>query len=892
MTHRVQNLMILTLPVAFMLSGKCQGQTSPQSPAVPSATITEVVVVGSYIRKNATTPESSPIEVIDQTELQQMAVPVLGDVVKNLTVNAGTPFGYNLAQAAGAPNRANFDLRGLGLNDTLVLINGRRIEGGAVDVNLLPLNMVGRTEILKDGSSALYGSDAVAGVVNLVTRKVDGVEIDATYQTTTQLGAETGDTAVNFALGDGGESWHFDMFGTLFHRSESRSPSRFVNPPLLLPIGFPGSFTLATSPTSGPYAGAPAGTTIADPTCAAQGGVVDTPSGIPGNPFNTGNCEVNFKKSFQFVPEENAFTSFVRGEHSVNDRLKIFSEFSFAATHTFERQAETEALEKPPELSLQPPLLVPATNPFNPFGVPVYMNGAPTGATRLQNIDEHFWRVAIGASYDFANNWHAEAAYMYSDYSKTFDDNSTIISRTQDALNGVGGQDGNQTLNPFGSNLTSAAANPQSLIYFLAPETFRNSFVTMQTADAHVTGDLAQLPAGPLGFAAGVQYRENGEANADDAVVTSRDQAALPPSPVSNRHPRFTDVSAGFTELAVPITRTLDVNAAVRYEAYGKGIGSTTNYKFALGWRPFEMLTIRGTYGTSFRAPLPGDLDPSETVSSTTTGTNPYSGTAGKCDGTAFLLVRTFSVGNPDLKPEKSENANVGFTLRPMKELAFDVDAWHIRYKDVFARTNAQAIINDDCNSGNRNDPRVTYDSQGNPVSVDVALENLSSVVTDGVDLGIRFTHEVGWWGQVGLSNNSTYINSFEIEAAPGAPVVQGAGSRNLLNQFRTIPKLRSNTILEWTRNQQAANIIVRYIGKFQDDLTFQEVPSFTTLDVQYSYSFESPLSMLRNLTLAVGAINVLGRSAPVLIDEPWGYDSSVHDPRGRMVYASLRSKW
>jgi len=847
----------------------------------------EIVVTGSYIKQDGF-DSPSPMEVLGMEDIAASGAPTMGDIVKNLTINTGSQFNHDFANS-GAFGSAQFNLRGLGLGSTLTLVNGRRVtltavdQGGVafVDVNQFPVNMVERVEIVKDGAASLYGSDAVAGVVNLITREVNGVEIEANYLRSTNMkakdgsGDNTSDYSISGAIGGGNERGRFDAFFSHFTRSGVMDNEIFNG--LLTSFGAPGAFRLKEDVVSGPYAGLTAGTIVQDPDCGDLGGLNPSDTGL-------GLCRHNLApESFHFIPDERRTSVFAKARYDVNDGLSVFGETSYARTTADVVQNETNGF-------IRQALVVPADHPDNIFGVPVDFLGRFTIKGREIAFENQYFRGMAGTSYEFENGWYVEAAYVYSQDTINRSSIRTIVSLAQDAVNGVGGPDGDGLLNPFGSALTGAGtANDQDLIDFVAPEAPMYFKSSLQTIDAHATGTVVDLPAGPLAVAFGGQYRKDRlQQRFDSNMLVDVDGTY---APVKNLPQTSLDVWAGFVEVAVPILEDLDLSASLRHEDFGGGTGSTTDPKITLRWTPLEEVMVRGTYATGFRAP--SILQTSTPLSSGAINVvDPFSGTPGQCDGTETVVARTNTSGNADLKPEDSRNYNVGVVVRPTKGLQVSVDYWRFKYKDIIGLTSAQAIINNDCLAdGIRNDPRVVMDPTGSVIQeVNVSFVNQSSVKTSGLDFqGVyNFTMDTAGIYSIGL--NISHVMEFDIQEDPLAPVIDGAGSRNKLNGFSPAPELRGNAAIAWTNNGHSANLIARYVDSVEDDLNNETIPSRTTFDAQYSYLFDEAFGADTNVKITAGMMNITNRKAPNVAGEFIGFLSNIHDPRGRLVYLNLRT--
>lgn len=879
MSVRLKVLATTALVAAFPVASAAYLTALAQTPAPAGEQAAdsdeEVVVTGSYIKRKDL-KSASPILVIDQNQLDKEGINQVSDVIKNLTINTGSRFAFDQSNN-GRGGKASFNLRGLGSTATLTLFNGRRVAPRETQANIFPLNAIGRVEVLKDGASALYGSDAVAGVVNLIGRHVDGFELEAQYLTTTTLGDESQDISFSGAWGASSANGSVDLFFTYTRRTQSQAADRFVRTSSSRTIpGFPGTFQMLAPVTTGPYAGRPTGALVADPAC-----------GTIGNTFinSAGRCVSSVTNYLDFISEYDQFSVFAQGEYRVGDRLTFKGDVLFSDLSDFpsEYVSSTSIIAN-----------VPASHPDNIFGVPVRFIGLAGDPSRgKRNWSTTTWRVSPSITYELNDSWYIEAGYTY--YNELLNQVqravNTDLLRLADALNGVGGQNRNQRFNPFGTALTNPArANDPDLLLFITPEQLLIAETKYQTYDFVIAGDLFHLSGGPVGVAFGAQHRSESADQALDPLVLGyvgqRGAVQQPPKL------RTQEVDALFAETRIPILDTLELNAAVRYEDYGGGLGSTTDPKIAVRWEATDWLTLRASWGTSFRAPTPAQLDGGRVSRVNLPYANPRSGP--NCSGTTAAFADAFNVGNPNLNPEQSENVNFGVQLQPLSGLRITADYWNYKFKDQVARSSGQAIILADClatNGGAVADPRIRTNVLGDIVSVDVTLDNLSTLETDGIDFNIGYEFDLEDYGLLSIDSTTTFINSYDIQATPGGLVVDGAGSRNKLTNSVSTPRWRSNTTINWAIGDHSLTAVARYVSTYRDDVTGADVGSFPTLDLQYAYSFANPMGFEGVTKVELGVMNVFDEQAPD-VNETWGFDSSVHDPRGRMLYVRAKQSF
>jgi iron complex outermembrane receptor protein len=883
MSHPFRLFATSALALAAFPLGICASPAEAQE-GEAGAEENVVVVTGSFIRRGDF-ESASPIEIIDQSELQAEGVTQATDIIRNLNINVGSRIAFDQANN-GRGGVSTFNLRGLGASSTLTLFNGRRVSPRATNANLFPVMAIGRVEVLKDGASALYGADAVAGVVNLISRKVDGFEFDAQYMTSTDLGANTSDTTFSGAWGTGNDTTSVNAFFTYLRRTESFKADPFIATTFNRTIpGFPGTFVTLAPVTTGPLAGRPANFRFVDPACGTVGGTFVLNPGT-----SNATCVQSVTETLPFISEYDTLSTFVSAEHDITNRLSFRGEFLFS-----------DITDRPSEfVNLTPSGVtstVPANHPDNVFGVPLRFIGGPGVPQRgFRNQTTQTFRASPSFELELVDNWFLDVGYNYflerqSNVQRAQNPSSV---RLQDALNGVGGQDRNQRFNPFGTALTTPArANAENLLLFITPEQIQITENYYETYDAVLSGKAFQLPGGEVGLAFGVQSRrERLEQDLDPQILGYRgDRPSVSQPPVRQTQ----NVTAAFVELALPVLPRLEVNFAGRHEDYGAGIGDTQDPKVAVRWTPTDWLTVRGSYGTSFRAPTPAQLDTLVTTRANLPYINPRS--APNCSGTASSFAGGINTGNASLRPETSTNYNFGAQVRNLfGGFRAGVDYYSFVFEDQVARSSGQAIILADCaatNGGPPRDPRITVDSLGNISTVALTLDNLSTIETDGLDFTIGHTFDFGAWGELDVENSTTWMMSYDIQNVPGGPVRDGLGSRNLLANRVSTPEWRSNTTFSWMLGNHTVTAIGRYVSAYDEDLnatTVRRLDAYPTVDLQYAYDLPATLGMRNGPTIAVGAINAFDERPPI-VNETVGVDSSVADPRGRMVYIRLRQR-
>lgn len=908
--------------VIFAAPAAAQDQAEPASdPAAATVGLAEdahqaaeedIVVTGTHIR-NRDFNSPSPVVSLGAEQIASTAATVVQDLFKGLTANAGSQQNNEQNALQGV---SQFSLRGLGVGSTLTLINGRRAglapvsdETGQLftDANAFPVNAIERVEVLTDGASATYGSEAVAGVVNIITRRnFEGLELTADYRKSINESWQAG-----FAFGQKFDRGHFTFFGnyrgqTGAFRSdidvlrEADAKNTIDNVPFGAVYnsgtGSPGRFRRAV-PTATGFTFA--GNTLADPDCAAAGGILRGTS-----------CRYAFIDQRRAIAAEERLQFLGQFDYEITDKLTTFVEASFSRSEITDKIGGT-VLNR---TTFAGGFLVPANHPFNYFvanGTGIRYAGPAEFAanTALQAVDVIYFgrplgraadgdaardlvttfqnqRVALGLTYELSDAWTIDASYTNARNSYTrsqpYDFDTALFQR---ALS-------NGTFNPFGTAITqpnllgkdgrSLAGNTDAEIDAFAFTINDVGRVTQQAAEAIVSGQLPfELPGGAVSLALGGQWRQVAFQNTPDGRRQSgnngRDEVE-PAIPLTKQ-----TVHSVFGEAALPIFDRLNVQLALRYEDYGARGGSTVDPKVSAKLDVTDFLSLRGSYGTSFQAPsirqIAGAIG-NDAV------TDPLLGAAG-----GSFNVTVITRGSANLTPQSASNLNLGMILATDFGLRATVDYFTYNYKDlILPGGDPQSIVNA-VQAGSLPADRVVRDGAGQLRQVFTEFLNRGNAKAAGIDINAIYRPE--WWplGSLDLTAQSTIITKFRSDQFAGLDRMGNLkGSRNFANAFGSVPDFKLNLGANLEIGGHAFNVIGRHIGSYTDDQTGLPIKSNTVIDVRYTLTLPGFIGGEESM-LSVGAINLFDVDPPTLVNRPI-YDTEVHDPRGRQVYVSLKHKF
>jgi iron complex outermembrane receptor protein len=874
----------------------------------------EIVVTGTRLGTDQARL-AAPVVAIDAEQIAETGRAGIDDLLVFNTANTGSVGGAQDLVEGGNDNHAtrSANLRGLGATSTLVLLNGRRVasaEGYTNLVGLVPTIEVDRFETLLDGASALYGSDAIAGVVNVITNKdFTGLRLQGQFIDVADAPAYN----VQTMIGVGDDRLHAVLSASYEHQENLQNSQRditnFYNPS---GASHPGRFAVSARPrtaaggdviidngVNGPInysarydaAGTPL-VTFVDPDCGTSFGGV-----FVGTSFPVGACNFSFQGDNPLLPETEVALvhANVTYEFEAGPEAYVEARFYHQESHRYGIGS----------FGITGTLSVPAANPGNPFGVAVTI---PTSTFRVLGagspyrvqrdlIDAEHFVIGVRDELGFMpTGWDYDLSYSWTQESQKFTGNDTDLLSLQNALNGFGGP--NCLIQTNGSPATGQApgvggclyyspfarddaANPADVRYNMLTPVTDGSSVEYNIVEGVVTGNLFELPAGTVGIALGVNLRKE---YAGLRYDSGRQQGRLGFAGRALPGDGERESISAFAEAQLPILDSLDVQLALRHEDYEAF--TTTDPKIGVNWRPLDRLAIRGTYGTAFRAPTIAQTVSTALTTFTAQTRDTHLPPGAPADPGTFRTVNV--VPNPDLGPEQSTNYNVGITWEAIENLRVSLDYWKFEFEDQISQEGQQAVIDANLPGG------PVRDAAGNLIAVNVRSFNAGGTQTDGVDFRLDYTFQ---WGAnaFSISDNATWINSFTIQPTVGSATFDIVGRRNANNSGPSVPQWRNNLALGWRNGEQGANITMRFVDSVLDDLGVAltatptlQIDSWTVFDVQYSIGFGND----GRTRATIGAVNVLDEEPPVsrgnLLPGAKGYNASIHDALGRQAYVRL----
>ena len=772
----------------------------------------------------------------------------------------------------------------MGLSSTLVLVDGRRqtIAAGTandgsvfVDTNAIPVIALERVEVLKEGAAAVYGSDAVAGVVNYILRRdFTGLEFNLSQQKT-DLGDSTDDRV--------GVIWGKESGDTnivVAYSQLDRSPiggENLTDYSQLAISSLGNSFlSLAANNTvaSGPYAGTYGNfESIPDSNCVATKGIL-----VPAAPSGT-RCFFYYGDRFNLVNDEDHTSMY----SSVKTTLANGVNFELDIMQTDISVNDNPQSPSYPALSYLGRPVMPG-KAGSPFSAPILWLGRALGsAFPSPNAPREYEnsRVSLGLNGTLSNGFDWDVHYTVSEQDSYIFQPDTSTSRFDAAVNGTGGASGTESWNLFDPSANSAA-----LIAYISSGEERNTVADLSVMDVLFTGTTKNNVDIATGFQwkkEGFEITRNDESkavfDADGNIVQQSDLIFLGGG-LENKDSR--DSKAMFVEASKDMSDKLQLKGALRFENLESD--QTWNPKFSMRYTMSDDLILRGSYSTSFREASISQLSSSLVALE---GLQDFNVDGTRNGGTAF--VRVAVANNPSLVPETSDNMNFGAIWTPNDQTSITVDYWDIAYENIITKESAQGKI-----IANPADPDIKRLS-GNLVGVTTSYINAAKVDASGLDIEATYSFDTEF-GQASVGINTARMLNYEIPNGTGG-MRDVVGLFNHDNFARSMPETKSVITAKLNNGDHTFAAFIRMVSEYETTRALTaaataagfgaDIDSFTTVDVRYSYDLDMGGN---DIKISAGINNVADEMAPLVYDAAnFSYDPKHHDPRGRMVYLGIK---
>ena len=866
----------------------------PAALAQTAPTLQRVEVTGSAI-KQIDAETAVPVTVYKVETLKSQGVSSVEQIMARIS-GSQSQTGTSQSVGAGTGGAAYADLRGLGANKTLILLDGRRvanntIDGSAPDLNMIPFAALERVEVLRDGASALYGTDAIGGVINFITKKsFQGGTASIGYESPQHPGGKSKTFNAGYGVGDF-DSDGFNVVGVFDYQKQEpiRATQRTFGSTGYLPDQGVFKSSGATDPAnysqgSGPSAN-PAG-----PACNS-------------NPFifnQSGSaCRYDYTKAVDLVPKTERIGALLKGSLKINESNQV--NLSYFATQTKNNTVIAavpfSALTMNPNTPFFPGNgITPApTNfvidPAQP--IKIRWRDVPNGGRAQQdtNQQQRFVAELQGNS----DAWDYRTAFSYN------------VNKVRQNLTG-GYADGalitpgvaNGIINPFGSQ---TAAGQAYLDGALATGLLTSGKSDALTVDARVSRELGDwLGAGrPAALAIGTEFRHETlkySANTDFATKVVSSTGVDPSLDQSGKR----NVVAVYTELNLPVTKTLDVTGSVRYDRFSD-FGNTVNPKASFRYQPSQPFLMRGSISTGFRAPSLFELNNPVSINNTANSFDdpvrcpngvalPGFSAADNCN-TQFLSQNG---GNKNLQPEKSKSATIGFVIEPAKDLTLGVDFWWVRLKNsisvlpdtlIFANPTKNAALFKRAADGSLGIDGSQCPGPSCGYVIDTT-SNLGGTNTHGIDFSADYRMKAGEYGDFTFAFNGVYVAKYEYQQEQGGEWLQNAG---IYSGTAPIFRWKHTINVDWSKGEWGGGVVNNYKAGYQDQNDannvsdpkyYQSVGSYTTWDI---YGTWKPV---KAVTLNLGVKNVFDKNPPFSNQGATfqvGYDPRFTNPAGRAYY-------
>ncbi|WP_373997046.1 TonB-dependent receptor [Duganella vulcania] len=896
-------------------------------PVLAQEVMQRVEITGSSIKRLAK-EGALPVQVINYDTIEKSGITSTEQLIRSLSANGtgadnmtsgNNVFGADADRVSGGASYAS--LRGLGPNSTLVLLNGRRIatfgaSAKAVDLNAIPLGAIQRVEILKDGASAIYGTDAIGGVINFILRTdYHGAEVSLNDNFTQHGGGATRRLSLLGGIGSL-QKEGFNVMGSVTYDNNEKLSSRdrsFAN-------GFQPERGLSPDTTGTPFANQLSGAGTALGTGFKRPG--DNTTYLQANPLSfqgkcdsipgmsqyqtalwkdvtaatrsTYSCAYDYGADYIISVPVERLNAVARGTLQISPDHKLFVEALYG---------HNKALAEFTPVQIQTSL---ANGNAYPVGgayyqdlsayIPTFDKTKPIiykwranawGDRKQENVTDNL-RLLVGAEGVLFGKWDYRAGFSHGESTtKTaLLDGYGYTSQIYAAL--AGGK-----INPW---LSAGQTQTPEAMQLVESTKFRGAFqhgkTTLTQLDGNLSGEVWQLPAGAVSMAVGFDLRREGYNFGQDVDAT---QILLAPGNAA-LNDASRDIKAVYTELIVPITKELETQLAVRRDHYSL-FGSTTNPKISFRYQPNSMLVFRGSANKGFLAPsftqlYSGRLSqelPNGTIDPIFCPTHP--GDPAFC---AIARLPYFSGGDPALKPETSKQGSLGMVIEPVRGYSASLDYWAVNSQNrILNRTPQVVLANAALLSQNivRNpDNTIAY--------VNAGWINAAGIKTRGADLSLHGEGKVDAYKWI-FNLDGTYTQSFKFAEIEGQPYKEYVGNFYTRDLYL---RWKHNASITLSRGDWSGMLIQNYSSGYKDQLPDAgkappppgfnpDVKAYTKYDLSASYTG------FKNLTITLGIQNLLDTNPPFTahnVDEVVGagWDPRVADPRGRSLNVLLKYKF
>ena len=858
---------LATLPIT--------AQETQESVEDTSGEVEEVVVTGSRIRREVTdTP--NPVTILDREELELTGMENVADILRHQTYNSFGSFRERSGTSFGQV--ALVSLRGLGADRTAVLINGRRVPGNpftgsaAVDLNSIPLSAIDRVEILSDSASAVYGADALGGVVNIILRDdYEGFEIEIGTEMPTREGADS--DHVEFVFGTAGTRSNMLFTAEWWRRHPIFDRDRDYSS---VQVNDPGDGTLPdldvdTVGVSGGgntafYANFGRAAAVGDCPTDVYAGLVENPFGISGTACGFGYADISAQTGGL-----DRISTYLNAGYEWQPDHRIFFENRLTRIASFGRYAPAVGF-----------FAVPGDNPNNPFDIndpsyPRFGDGSPAYFNLFHRFVGHGPRDDDTERYEMDNvlgftGSVGDGAINYEAYARFYryqgsEEGETYILASQIELEVEEGA--YDLTNPLSQDPDHLAALGR-----MSATLYRDLLTETTAAGLSIDGPGPDLFAGPLGWAAGVETASSDYMDDYDSFREAVNVLGSAGNSAAGSRGRW----AVFGELAIPVLDSVEVTAAGRHDNYDD-FGTAFSPQISVRYHPWDPLVVRASLGHGFKAPNLGELYQSSSQSFNGLR-DVYRCEALNIDPCPNFQVENYTSGNPDLQAENSESFNIGFVIEPLPGLSVALDSYRVKIEDVVQQLSL-AEINLLERTGSPLPPKVrvnrlesTDPGVPGPIrTIDRVFSNVAVREVTGVDLRLHYETDTPW-GVVSVDVDATKLDEYLLTASEASDPV------DLLDDDLA-PDRRATVKARWSRETMTVNYIWRFTGPNGG------YSSHHTSDIVGVYL--TPW----NSEITVGVRNLFDEMPPAHDDGGWNDNVlELYDVAGRVPFIKYRQSF
>ncbi|CAN5161507.1 TonB-dependent receptor [soil metagenome] len=899
--------------------------------AIGQEVMPRVEVTGSSI-KQSLQQQALPVQVITREDIAKTGAVNIEGLLQSLpSVSAAGGITKSMGAGVSTYGRSSISLRGLGDQRTLILVDGRRLapfgtNAAAVDINAIPVETIERIDVLTDGASSIYGSDAMAGVVNIITRKnFQGIEASASYGNPTRHGGGKSEKA-NLVMGYG--SLANDRFSLMLTmglerqgelKASDREYAQSGNVPPFFTNGATGSGNVEgvwdtalgdTRALNQVSASNPLGISAryyGNPLADAGGCNFDSHFIQPGPAApstSAGRCFFDSAASVRLIPKTDKYNVTGSARFQLDRDNEMYAQFA-RVTNTTQQvfqpsPARTSFFDTDTAFAgsgVSPALLIRPTNPNYPTAW-LNAHGLAGMVGKTLAITQRAFVAGERTTRDVSKQTRflvgLKGSYRGWDY-------DTAMSQDQSEVAG-------SVIDGYFSQLALARAlnnttdtwNPWSLGGVqpanVAAEVAKAKYIGPTTGgkfrttawDGHVSNAIGNLAGGSIELSVGGEFRKQRFEISSPPILATGDIAGLGGGVLPVAKSR--NVASVFSEVSLPFLKNLEANLSLRGDRYGdlQRDGSPVTGKVSMRYVPVQTVSVRASYGTGFRAPSLAESYTPETLGSSEAYTDPVGG--------ANYQANARTGGNENLVPEKSRQWAFGVIASPISSVKMNVDYFAINIDKYITALTAQRMVNA---AGGIANATVTFNADGSARTVDERQINAGLAKFSGVDFGFNWNDRFSF-GKLAVDYNGTRMLKATIRSAEGlenalGSQVDAAGAANLLTgNGGTIHKYKHKLSLDWTYGAFGATFTQNFTDRYEDgrDLNDQRhfVPGYAIYDLQGRYAFS------KDLYFSLGAKNLFNKNPPLYINTvnffAYGFDPAQYDPLGRFVYAKATFKF